>query len=72
VSLNAVVIAPAANIASATLNTMNLDINDPHQICPSASTYEGRISGGCDRGHSEVEKNSTHNLGVMLSVVKLD
>jgi hypothetical protein len=32
----------------------------------------GKSEGRSDRGHSEVEKNSTHNLGVMLSVVKLD
>jgi hypothetical protein len=44
VSLNATVV-PTANNASATPNTMNLDISDPHQICPSAATYEGRISG---------------------------
>jgi hypothetical protein len=42
-SLNATVV-PIANNASATPNTMNLDISDPPSICPSAVTYEGRIS----------------------------
>jgi hypothetical protein len=43
VNLNATVV-PAAN-ASAPPNTINLDISDPHQICPSAATYDGRFSG---------------------------